>query len=264
MSDFRVTSFAGDVRGELALSHMPVRGQPPCEWLIHANDLRNIDAWGSVALRTSIEFYARYQSRQVTVSPPSDLQVWHLLYHLLCEDSPTHARLSEDSDAPPGPAPSTIILPSQRVRSLERADQITSGLMGVPPGPLAKSIRYLASQIPELVDNSLRHGVGSPVAPVVCLYFDREEEQVQLVLSDLGTKYEKAENADENLLSDVTARGDDGALFAAVDLAASRDIDASLTLASGNGRVYWRKGKWTTAQDIAVNGFVSAITVQLD
>ena len=256
-------SISGDLRGETALAYLPSRGHSPSERLFMADGLTGIDAWGAVAVRIAIEFYARYQSRQVTVSPPRRAEASRLFYHLLCEAAPRHACLSDDADTPTGEAPRTIVLPAQRVISVERADEIAAALIGTASGRLARATRFLASQLPELVLNSLVHGADSPTAPVACIFHDREEEQLQLVVGDLGSRYDRVADADQALLRALNERGDDGALSSAVDVAASRGIDASLTLAGGAGRVYWRRGTWSTTQDIAVPGFVTAIAVQL-
>jgi hypothetical protein len=120
MAKFRVESLSGEVCGEHALAYLPARGQAPSEWMFHAGELTAIDAWGAVALRTAIEFYARYQARQVTISQPREPGAWRLLYHLIREDCPAHARLSNDANPPADRvAPSAIILPATRIPNIE-------------------------------------------------------------------------------------------------------------------------------------------------
>jgi hypothetical protein len=263
MSDFRVLSLSGELCGESALSYLPMRGQSPSEWLFHAGGLTAIDAWGATALRTSIEFYARYQARQVTISQPKRAEAWRLLFHVLGNDCPAHVRLSDDADAPTGrSAPTAIILPAVRIPSVERADAIAAALLATASGRLAWAIRFMASQVPELALNALTHGEGSPTHPVLCMFYDREEDQVQLVVCDLGSRYDSLNDADQALRADV-AEQSDGALTTAVELAVSRGIDATLTVAAGNGRLYWRRGKWTSTKAVAIPGFGAALTVQV-
>jgi hypothetical protein len=126
-----------------------------------------------------------------------------------------------------------------------------------------RATRFVASQLPELALNGLAHGADSPTQPVFCIFYDREEDQVQLVVADLGSRYDHADNAEDAIQADLAAHPE-GGLITTVEVAASRGIDATLTLAGGNGRVYWRRGAWSSTQAVAIAGFVAALTVQVD
>jgi hypothetical protein len=55
-----------------------------------------------------------------------------------------------------------------------------------------------------------------------------------------------------------------GGLNTLVESAQHREIDLSLTLASGNGRLYWRGGRWHKATaDTRIPGFTSALTLPI-
>jgi hypothetical protein len=74
--------------------------------------------------------------------------------------------------------------------------------------------------------------------------------------------YDLDADAETNLLTAIHADSDSG-LNSAVEVAASRSLDATLTLAAGPGRVYWRAGKWTSATAQTVSGFTAALAVQI-
>jgi len=229
--------------------------------MVIADHLKAIDAWGAAALRTTIEFYARIQQQQVTLSAPADTSAWRLLYHLLGQDCPTHFRLSDDASRPPGAAPSAIILPAMRVPAVEISEQIAEAIIDGDSGRLSPALRFRAGQFPELVHNSLMHPRESPTKPVACCFFDSSEDEVQLVVCDLGGRFDRETDA-KKLCAAVEAQPD-GALTTAAEVAAQRGIDATLTLAAGAGRLYWRAGNWTTAVAAAVPGFTAALAVQL-
>lgn len=259
----RPLSLVADMRGEAALSFLPERGQPPAETLIFADGLTAIDAWGAAALRTSIELYARRQQQQVTIGAPKDPAAWRLLYSLLEKDCPAHLRLSDDTTPPPpSRRPSAIVVPTIRAPTLERADEIAEVILDIPPSRLTRALRFVAQEVPELVANALTHADRSPTQPVLCVFYDRDEDEVQLVLCDLGATYDGDAEAAESLLAAVQAHPS-GGLTTAVEAAAARGIDATLTLAAGSGRVYWRRGKWSNASAQAVSGFTAALTVPI-
>ena len=220
--------------------------------------LKSIDAWGAVAVRTSIELNGRAQQQRVTVSPPSAAEAWRLLYWLLEQDCPAHVILSDDADRPSLRPPTAIIVPAIPVSTVDRADNLAEAVISSASGRLTRSVRFIAQEIPELVLNALTHRGQVPTQPVVCAFYDRGEDEVQLVVSDLGSRYDGDSEAAEKLLAAVQAQPD-GGLTTAVESAAARGIDATLTLAAGTGRLYWRRGNWLAAPSSAVSGFTAAL-----
>lgn len=241
---------------------MPNRGEPPAEVIIHAGGLEKIDAWGATALRTGIELWARRQQQQVSVSQPTDKSAWLMLYHLLASDCPTHLALTNDSSQPSGRCPSAIHLPTVRIRSLADADALSDALLASDAGRLTPALRFLAAQLPELALNALQHGAKSVTDPVACCFYDADEDELQLVVSDLDASYGHGSDAEERL-RDAVQTHPDGALTAAVELAASRGLDVTLTLAAGTGRLYWRNGVWSSATAQVIAGFVAALCVPI-
>jgi hypothetical protein len=262
MADARFITLPPDSRSEYVLWLMPNRGEPPAEVIIHAGGLEKIDAWGATALRMGIELWARRQQQQVSVSEPKDSAAWLMLYHLLAGDCPAHLILTDDSSRPSGRCPSAIHLPTARISSIRDADALSEMLLDSQTGRLTPALRFLAAQLPELAQNALQHGAKSVTDPVACCLYDRHEDELQLVVSDLGGSYAQGTDAEARLLETVRAQPD-GALTAAVELATARGLDATLTLAAGTGRVYWRAGAWSSATGQAVAGFVAALCVQI-
>jgi hypothetical protein len=264
MPDRRHISLSADERGEAALSPLAgIRGAPPAEVFVIADGLRAIDAWGAAALRTAIEFHARVQQQQVTISKPSNPSTWQLLYHVLGpEDCPAHVILANDATRPAGRAPSSIIVPAVRVGSVDISEQIAEAIIDRASGRLRPALRFVAGQLPELVHNSLVHASGSPTKPVICCFHDKDEDEIQLVVCDLGSRFDRETDA-EKLAAAVEAQPE-GALATAVEVAERRGVDATLTLAAGAGRRYWRAGKWISAIATAVSGFTAALTVQVE
>lgn len=262
MAGLRFVSLTSEACGEAALSLLPIRGEAPAEVCVNAAGLQRIDAWGAVALRVYAELHARIQQRQVTLTQPKDAGAWRMLFHLLCSDPPKHLVPSNDSSLPAGAAPSAIHLPAVRIPSADIADQLAEALLSRPAGRLTRALRFAAGQLPLLVENALIHGSTSPIKPVACCFYDAEEDELQLVVADLGTRYDR-ETDPAKLLAAVEAQPD-GSLVTMVEVAEARGIDVTLTLAAGAGRVYWRAGAWSTAVAQAVPGFTAALSIQLE
>lgn len=247
-----------DLRAEAALQLLPQRGTTPDELMLLGEPVRHIDAWGGAALRTTIEYFARYQQRQVTLSMPESRPACELLHGLVRHDHPAHLVLPSDSNQHDAPQPPNVLLAARRVPAPEHADALAEDLFERGSGRLREPIRFAAKHLPELSLNALTHGGNSPTAPVVCAVHEREEDEVQLVIIDLGSRMAR-DNA-EALEHAVRGRAD-GHLRSLVESAQARDIDLSLTLASGVGRLYWRDGRWSRATAEAVPGFTAALTL---
>jgi hypothetical protein len=262
MLDRRILSAGGDCRSEGGLFLLPQRGEPAAEIGVFADSMAAIDAWGAAALKTSVEYYARYQQRQVTTSRPRRDDIWRLFYHLLSSDCPSHFVLTNDAEPPTGRMPASIILPAVRVGSVDAAEGIAEMLLSRNSGNLTRAVRFIAEELPELIDNALQHALNTPTSPVVCCFYDATEDELQLVVCDLGTGYDGAEASASGLVAAIDAQPR-GGLSSAIGVATSRGLDATLTVAAGNGRVYWRAGTWTTAEAAAVPGFTVALAVQI-
>jgi hypothetical protein len=251
-----------DVTGEGALTVLPQRGRWPDELLLLGEPVESIDGWGAAALRTKIEYVAGHLQRRVVLSLPRDSGARLLLYHLLGGDPPRHLVVADDSPPVDEPAPRTILLPAIPVPTEERATMLAEHLWDRAKGDYGRALALIAKNLPELVWNSLVHA-SSPTAPVVCVFHERDEDELQLVVCDLGDSVAAGPNPAAHLANLVIGR--DGGLESLVGSATARRIDLTLTLATGIGRLYWRAGTWqsVTAVDEPVAGFAAALTVPL-
>lgn len=251
------------MRGEAALALLPLRGKPARELWLPADNLTAIDAWGSVALRTLIEFAARAQGKPVKMSRPTSKAAWNTLFYMLGPELPAHFFWASADRPDVRRRPSGIVLPAVRIPSLDHALVLSDALISKASDRSKTAVRFSAQLLPELASNSLRHGHDSPTSPVAAIYYDRIEDEVQLVVCDLGGTYDQDAKAATKLRASMAA-APEGALVSAVELAAARGIDATLTVAAGRGRLYWRQERWTEAEAQMVPGFTVALTVPID
>jgi hypothetical protein len=249
--------------GEEALSLYPRRGRAPHEVMLFGDGLQVIDAWGAVALRQKIEYHARYQQQRVTLSPPANNSAWQLLFWLLETSHPKHLVLPNEAADLPAARPRNILLSAQPIASPDVAFERVADIRDRAGGELGPAIRFAVAQLPELILNAVTFAESAPTKPVACMLHDRNEDEIQLVVGDLGDAI--ARNAStERVLEEVVLGRDEGNLLDMAGLAEARELDVSLTLASGTGRLYWRAGRWTpVGEQIDVPGFVVAITVHV-
>ena len=249
--------------GEEALALYPRRGAAPREVMLFGEGLQTIDAWGAVTLRQKIEYHARYQQRRVTLSPPTNDSSWQMLFWLLETSHPRHLVLPDQAADLPAARPRNILLSAQPIASSDIAFERAADIRARAGGELGPAIRFAVAQLPELVLNAATYAADAPTGPVACMLHDRTEDEIQLVVGDLGDTIARHADA-ASVLEEVVLGRDEGNLLDIAGLAESRQLDISITLASGTGRLYWRAGQWTTVgEQIDVPGFVAAITVHV-
>lgn len=263
MSQCDAETLPSDLRGEAALALLPPAGPPLSEVMLFGESVRHIDAWGGAALRAKIEYLARYQQRRVILSLPAEQGPRDLLHALVRYDHPQHLVLPSDTTHTSRPTPRNVLLSARSIRSLDHAEAIAEDLFDRASGRLAPAIRFVAKYLPELVLNALTHATDSPIRPVACALHDRDEDEVQLVICDLGMRIARRTDAADALDAAVTG-APEGGLHTLADSATRRGVDASLTLASGTGRLYWRAGQWHKATvDPKLPGFTVALTLPI-
>lgn len=264
MDETQWISLAGDVRGEAALVYIPRRPSNAPEFMIRADAVTHVDAWTGSALRTVVEYQGRVRQRRVVLSPPSAANVARLLAGLLDNDLPGHFCLSNDAAAV-GSRPRTVILPSTVTTSLSAADEVGDAIPALGSHYPRRRVNFLAGAAVSLAENAIQHAADSQIGAVVTLAHDREEDGLQLVVTDLGGSITHA--ADPHLVLEAAVQesmANDGSL-AGLTLQAERlGLDVTLTLAAGSGRLYWRAGSWTLAEAQHVEGFTAAVTVHLE
>jgi hypothetical protein len=251
-----------DLRGELALSLLPESGGPRGELMIFGEAVRRIDAWGGAALRAAIEYHARYLQRHTVISLPDHDPACALLHGLIRLNHPAQLVLPDDSDHEPDPLPRNVLLQAQPIASAEHAFAAADVLFDAASGRLRDAGRFAAKSLPELVQNALLHARRCPTPPVVCAIHDRDEDELQLVVVDLGRPRPAF---DTGRLRDAVLGGQGiHGLSGIVEQAAQRELDLSLSLAAGSGRLAWRAGRWVPAKsDQPLLGFAAGITIPI-
>lgn len=252
-------SLPQELCGENALKILPESGGPRGEVMIFGDGVAQIDAWGGTALRTAIEYHGRYLQRRVTLSLPSDHEACALLHGLVRHDHPGHLVLPNDSNHQDKPVPRNVLLQAQPIAAIDQAEGVAEVLFDEAEGRLRDAARFVAKSLPELVVNSLVHGKRRPIPPVACAIHDREEDEVQLVVTDLGRHHPPYNGI---RLRDAVLSGEGiHGLNSLVEQAERRSIDVSLSLVAGSGRLAWRSGNWQSAEDEPMSGFSAAITI---
>ncbi len=251
-------SVAGELLGERALVYLPGRGQArPDEVLLSTGQITGIDAWGGNVLRTTIEYYATYQQVNVVLTPPKDGPVWGQLCGLLGE-LPAHVILKDGRETET--LPNNVVLPAQRIRTFDQLDAVSQALFNRAAAlhTMAEAT-ILTNAIQAFGGNALRHA-RSPIQAVVTSCFERSEDELQLVATDLGAGISEEADPAAMLLKAIED-AEDGEVSDLAQLATRRELDITLAFASGTGRVYWRAGRWSTAADQYASGLTAAITI---
>ena len=185
MVDPALYSASGDLRGEAALSALLPRADAS-EVLVVAKGLKKVDAFTACALRALIEYHARRHATRITLSPPDDTETYHTLLHLLGEGLPGHFCFSNDASPPAEQAPRTVLLPVTVIDSFSDCDRIAELVPRLCDAMPPRLVRLIAGAFAELVDNSLFHADDSPIGVVACIFHERTEHALQLVVTDLG------------------------------------------------------------------------------
>lgn len=267
-----VLPLTGDCRGDPVLALALPTSRSREEVLIAASDVTAVDTYTGVALRTSIEYHARWCQQPVTFCPPRDGAAWDLLSNLVGHELPGHVVVADDAP-PAAPHVRDAVLPAQRIEE--------AGLMNRTASRMARSIggeRYgdraavmIATAFSVLADNALHHGSSSPIGAVYAVGYDREAHALQLVVTDLGPGLTGAAEPRDAMNRIVKhSRGAPrrrGSFHGLAGLAADADrkeIDLELRIASGAARLSWRRGDADIWESGSVPGFTAAAIVRLD
>lgn len=259
-----VLSLPTDFRGEQALEFLPEPGPRSGELMIYANSVERIDAYGGCALRACVEYVARYHQLQVTLSPPDDAQAWRLMHRLIEPDCPGHLVLPNDAAQASGSTPRSVLLPAVPIPNVSEADQIAEVLVDRASGRLGGGTRLLAGVLSELVVNALAHAptrISLPVPPIACIVHERHEDELQLVVCDLGRRLVGG-SARDDLLA-VLEASPEGYLTELGAYLSHRRIDARVELAAGSGRCAWTGARWHATDGNALNGFAASVVIPL-
>ena len=266
MADPVLYSTPRDLRGEAALTTLlPPTGSIASEVLVVAKHLEKVDAFTACALRALIEYQARFRATRVTLNPPDDSETYRTLWHLLGDDLPKHFCFSNDASPPGKSAPRTVLLPATVIGSFPVADSIAGLVPRLCSSMPSRPARLIAGAFAELVDNALFHGDDSPIGAVAVIFHERGEHELQLVVTDLGSRIARVSDA-AGVLSACRAKSElaDGGLVSVVNqIERFDDIDARVSIASGSGRLQWDGGEWVAEPAQYVDGFTASVSVRL-
>jgi anti-sigma regulatory factor (Ser/Thr protein kinase) len=261
-----VWSVAGDIRGEAALRYMPPPSSPGEQALIVCDAVSHCDAWSAAVLRTLLEYAATRLLMPITLSLPSDQNVRVALTDAL-GTLPNGVQLARDTKLPTRTS-HNVIMPATRVRNLGLAEAVAEHLPGTSrsAGASRRELNFLALVLLELLTNALAHG-KSPVEAVASVGYEAEEDELQLVVCDLGQKIARQREAGEVLseawkVSEKRGRRTPSGLPGIGAMAMRRSMNLSLSIFSGTGRVFWRAGKARfVSEEPFIPGFTAAVVL---
>ena len=259
-----VVSVAGDIRNEAALEFLPALGRTENELMVACDGVTHADAWSGAALRTLIEYAASWLGMPVTLALPKTAAVRSLLATLV-GDLPNGSRLPEGATWPASSR--SVLLPGVRIRNSWQAEQYANAFATVAERNYARSeVTFLAAGLGTLLDNVFQHASSSPVGAIACVAHEREENELQLVVSDLAESISREQAAGDALeaawvASQAGHRGVPRGLAGIAGMAERRGLDTSIALHSGTGRLHWRAGKALKSTGSYVPGFTAVVTV---
>jgi hypothetical protein len=245
--------------GEDALTWLPSREGAPSEVCLEARGVTVIDAFGGAALRAQAEYHARYRQKDVVIGPPSEPSAWAIVHAMLEYDPPAHLVPWGRGVVSPGPTPRSILIPALPVRDEATADAVAAGLVRQAGAEFRTQLRFLGGHLPELIDNALRWG-SSPIGAIVCAMHDRQRDELQLVVCDLGMSMVRDADAAQ-MLEEAITKAPEGSLRLLIEEAAARDLSARVSLATGPGRLRTSGTTWEQAGGSQVEGFAVSIVL---
>jgi hypothetical protein len=254
-------SFGQDVRSEAALAFMPTREGYERDFNLAAGGVGKVDTWTAVTVRCLLEYHARYMQRSVTLVPPRQADAGRILISMLGA-APSHFRVVPSSAVPARRA-SAALVPAARVQGHGDVFAIGEEIVDrVASNHRRRDARFLAGAFGAFAENVLVHAASSPIGGIGAVGFDRFEPELQVVVADLGNSIASKRDAVASLEQAVanSVKGEK-ALASLVEEARYREIDFTLTLATGTARAYWRQNRWSYAQGPAVPGFLAAASI---
>jgi hypothetical protein len=242
---------------------MPRVSETPEAVLISAGELSHVDPWPGTVIRTIAEYHGRWQQRPVRLEPPRDSATWSRLATMIGTDLPAGFGLAGKRSWPPDPS-RQVILPVQRIASLDAADSLAEAVEERVkinyPNTLA---RYLGAAFGSVAENAVVHGAGSPTDPIGAVAYDSEMDELCLVVSDLGIGVRCEAGPVAALERSIPGSSPMSGLTSIANEAERKQIDASITIAAGSARRFWRGGTWSSFRDFPTPGFAIGIRIHL-
>jgi hypothetical protein len=220
-----------------------------------------------VALRALLEYPATRLLMPVTLDLPNDEAVCCDFYDGLGE-LPNNVTLARGTK-PPDRRSHNVILPAFRIRDTGTAELIAEHLPVTPrsAGVERRELAFLAGAMSELTGNALRFA-KSPVDVIASVALEKEEDEVQLVVADLGDRFARGDDVAVRLeeawrTNESRGRQTPSGLQGIALSAHARHLEVSLGIYSGTGRLLCKSGHdpvFVTEQPF-VPGFVAAVVL---
>ena len=251
-------TLAVDERGESALALLPAPAGPAEPVYIYGTQLQASDAWTGTAFRASIEYHCVNLGNSMTLDPPAEDRAFARLCDLL-GPLPENFHLTRDAS---GAGRGLALLPALRVEDAGDLDAAAATIHYRAGGYGSAVARTVAAAVSVFIDNALTHAGTSPIGVVTTVAFDPAANSVQVVSTDLGPDLVDPEDAEQYLLGvrqHATAIHSNFAHL--VQASSRRGISATLTLASGPGRLRWSADGVSSTTTFAAPGFTQALTI---
>ncbi len=242
------------VVGDLTRAAAPICLLQPSEGkgalVVVASSVERVDAVTGTATRLRIARHAREQpDGTVMIALPSKLEPAEHLLELLTPlpdgVTPTRARLPRLADPP-----RYALLPATVVPEDDAA--LAAGTFALEACDRARisEIRsnLVAWAVVELAANALEHAEDASDPPVVAVTVSGRERRVEVAVSDAGRGFSEGKDAKARLTALPGAAGGITTLAEFVRRGAARDIDVSLEIIAGTGRLRWTQFRHQTSQ----------------
>lgn len=259
--DIAWISLGADACGEPALAYIPRRPSTAVECMIVAAHTERADAWTGTSLRTAIEYHGRLRQRRVVLGLPRQRRAATLLAGLLDNDLPRHFCLTNDS-GPVGLPPRNVILPSTVVWNVDEGDNAGDAVLDFGEGYPRRPVRYIAGATSMLAEQTFQR--QSPIGTICTVVHERDDNTLQLVMTDLGLS-ERAAPASGQELEALVQRSE---MYDTVGWLATQaerlELEVDITVAAGAGRLRTTEmGPIGATTEAAVAGFTTAVVVGL-
>jgi anti-sigma regulatory factor (Ser/Thr protein kinase) len=252
-------SLTGPLRGESALVDLlaPSAQQPPdCELCINARAVDSIDVVGATATRMRTARHLReHPGGRVEIWQPGQGAVAARFYDIL-HPLPARAGMGERPETEP-PTYFTL-LPATAIEDSDAAHAIGELVWDQCLAARISELRagYIALATMELTDNALIRATGALDPPVVAVSSTGRERIVEIAVTDGGTSISEAADPAAELakLPGLGVDGADGFLTMIHRRAAAVELDLSMHVVAGTGRLRWTATQHRTESGIHVQG----------
>jgi hypothetical protein len=255
------------VRGQVAvrgLATLCAPGGP--RRVIDARALEFADAFTGAAVREGIDRHLRRdRGHSVVVREPTNPETLAALYDLL-GTLPRRSRWAGEADRPRrNPA---ILLPAMRLTNAQELRDAANFLGSAAEGPLRlppQASRLLAMAAAHFGDNALKHSPAGQRSVVLCACHELDSHDLQVVALSEAVPQAAGEKPAAYLREVMgQSHANLGGVFSLVELARRRGVPATLRLATGTGRLFWRDEKPRyEGQAAPVPGFVASLEIHL-